>query len=132
MEGIFNIKTDELKNASSLEVAKAAVKVLDAKKGNNIKVLKIDEKTTIGDYFVICSGSSSTQIRTLADEVEYQLKQGGVPHVNLQGTDSDEWKIIDCFEVIVHVFSNEARDFYKLEKLWADAEEINIENLLSD
>jgi ribosome-associated protein len=132
MEGIFNITTDELKNASSLEVAKAAVKVLDAKKGNNIKVLKIDEKTTIGDYFVICSGSSSTQIRTLADEVEYQLKQGGVPHVNLQGTDSDEWKIIDCFEVIVHVFSNEARDFYKLEKLWADAEEINIENLLSD
>lgn len=132
MEGIFNITTDELKNASSLEVAKVAVKVLDAKKGNNIKVLKIDEKTTIGDYFVICSGSSSTQIRTLADEVEYQLKQGGVPHVNLQGTDSDEWKIIDCFEVIVHVFSNEARDFYKLEKLWADAEEINIENLLSD
>lgn len=132
MEGIFNITTDELKNASSLEVAKAAVKVLDAKKGNNIKVLKIDEKTTIGDYFVICSGSSSTQIRTLADEVEYQLKQGGVPHVNLQGTDSDEWKIIDCFEVIVHVFSNEARDFYKLEKLWADAEEINIENLLSE
>ena len=132
MEGIFNITTDELKNASSLEVAKAAVKVLDAKKGNNIKVLKIDEKTTIGDYFVICSGNSSTQIRTLADEVEYQLKQGGVPHVNLQGTDSDEWKIIDCFEVIVHVFSNEARDFYKLEKLWADAEEINIENLLSD
>lgn len=132
MEGIFNIQTDELKNASSFEIAKATVKVLDAKKGNNIKLLKIDEKTTIGDYFVICSGNSSTQIKTLADEVEFQLKQGGVPHVNLQGTDSDEWKIIDCFEVIVHVFSNEAREFYKLEKLWADAEEINIENLLSE
>ncbi len=132
MENIFNIKVDELKEASSLEIAKATVKVLDAKKGNNIKLLKIDEKTSIGDYFVICSGNSSTQIRTLADEVEYQLKQGGVLHVQLQGTNSDEWKIIDCLDVIVHVFSNEAREFYKLEKLWADAEEINIENLINE
>ena len=132
MENIFNIKVDELKEASSLEIAQAAVKVLDAKKGNDIKLLKIDEKTTIGDYFVICSGNSSTQIRTLADEVEYQLKQGGVSYVQLQGTDSDEWKVIDCYDVIIHVFSNEARAFYKLEKLWADAEEINIENLINE
>lgn len=132
MENIFNIKIDELRNASSLEIAQTIVKLLDAKKGKEIKVLKIDEKTTIGDYFVICSGNSSTQIRTLADEVEFQLKQGGVPHVQLQGTDSDEWKVIDCFEVIVHIFSDEARSFYKLEKLWADAEEINIENLINE
>ena len=128
----YNIKTDELKSANSFEIAQAVVKVLDAKKGNDIKLLKIDEKTTIGDYFVICSGNSSTQIRTLADEVEYQLKQGGVSYVQLQGTDSDEWKVIDCYDVIVHVFSNEARAFYKLEKLWADAEEINIENLINE
>lgn len=132
MENIYNIKTDELKSANSFEIAQAVVKVLDAKKGNDIKLLKIDEKTTIGDYFVICSGNSSTQIRTLADEVEYQLKQGGVSYVQLQGTDSDEWKVIDCYDVIVHVFSNEARAFYKLEKLWADAEEINIENLINE
>ena len=92
--------------------------------------MKIDKKTIIADYFVICTGNSSTQIKTLADEVEYQLGVGSVPYVRLEGTDSDEWKIIDCHDVIVHVFSNEARGFYKLEKLWADAEEIDISNII--
>ena len=132
MENVFNVKEGELVNANSLKIAEAAVKTLDMKKAGEIKLLKIQEKTTIADYFVICSGNSNTQIRTLADEVEYQLKQGGVPHVQLQGTDSDEWKIIDCLDVIVHVFSNEARAFYKLEKLWADAEEIDISGLITE
>ena len=132
MENIFNVKEGELIEASSLKIAEAAVKTLDVKKAGEIKLLKVQDKTTITDYFVICSGNSSTQIRTLADEVEYQLKQGGVPHVQIQGTDSDEWKIIDCLDVIVHVFSNEARAFYKLEKLWADAEEIDISGLITE
>ena len=92
--------------------------------------LKIDKKTIIADYFVICTGNSSTQIKTLADEVEYQLGVGQVPFVRLEGTDSDEWKIIDCHDIIVHVFSNEARGFYKLEKLWADADEIDISSII--
>ena len=71
-------------------------------------------------------------IKTLADEVDYQLNVGGVEYVKLQGTDSDEWKVIDCLDVIVHIFSNEARNFYKLEKLWADAEEIDISGLLTE
>ncbi len=132
MEAVYNVKEGELINAESLKVAEAAIKVLDIKKANDIKLLKIDEKTTIADYFVICSGNSNTQIKTLADEVEYQLKNGGVEHVRLQGTDSDEWKVIDCHDVIVHIFSNEARTFYKLEKLWADAEEIDINGLLTE
>ena len=64
--------------------------------------------------------------------MEYQLSNGGVGHVQLQGTDSDEWKVIDCLDVIVHIFSNEARNFYKLEKLWADAEEIDISGLITE
>lgn len=132
MEAVYNIKEGELINAESLKIAEAAVKVLDIKKANDIKLLKIDEKTTIADYFVICAGNSSTQIKTLADEVEYQLNNGGVDHVRLQGTDSDEWKVIDCHDVIIHIFSNEARNFYKLEKLWADAEEIDISGLLTE
>ena len=132
MEAVYNVKEGELINADSLTVAKTAVKVLDIKKASDIKLLKIDEKTTIADYFVICAGNSSTQIKTLADEVEYQLNNGGVEHVRLQGTDSDEWKVIDCLDVIIHVFSNEARNFYKLEKLWADAEEIDISGLLTE
>lgn len=132
MEAVYNVKEGELNNAESLKIAEAAVKVLDIKKANDIKLLKIDEKTTIADYFVICAGNSTTQIKTLADEVEYQLNNGGVEHVRLQGTDSDEWKVIDCHDVIIHIFSNEARNFYKLEKLWADAEEIDISGLLTE
>ena len=132
MEAVYNVKEGELLNAESLKIAEAAVKVLDIKKANDIKLLKIDEKTTIADYFVICAGNSTTQIKTLADEVEYQLNNGGVNHVRLQGTDSDEWKVLDCHDVIIHIFSNEARNFYKLEKLWADAEEIDISGLLTE
>ena len=130
MDILFNVKEGELENASSLEIAQAIVKILDTKKANDIKVLKIDKKTIIADYFVICTGNSSTQIKTLADEVDYQLGVGKVPYVRLEGTDSDEWKIIDCHDIIVHVFSNEARGFYKLEKLWADAEEIDISSII--
>lgn len=130
MEVLYNVKDGELENASSYEIACAAVKVLDSKKAADLKLLKIDSKTTIADYFVICSGNSSTQIKTLSDEVEYQLGVGKVPYVRLEGTDSDEWKVIDCHDIIVHVFSNEARGFYKLEKLWADAEEIDINSII--
>ena len=130
MEVLFNVKEGELENASSFEIASAAVKVLDTKKAGDIRVLKIDKKTIIADYFVICTGNSSTQIKTLADEVEYQLKVGKIPSVRLEGTDSNEWKVIDCNDIVVHIFSSEARDFYKLEKLWADADEIDISSII--
>lgn len=132
MENIFEIPAGSLENANSYEIVKATVKLLDTKKAGQIKALKIDNKTIIADYFVICSGNSSTQIRSLADEVEYQLSKGGVPFVKLEGTDSIEWKVVDCHDVIIHIFSNEAREFYKLEKLWADAEEIDISNILDE
>ena len=130
MDILFNVKENELENANSFELAKTAVKILDTKKAADIRILKIDKKTILADYFVICTGKSSTQVKTLADEVEYQFGVGNVPFVRLEGTDSDEWKIIDCHDIIVHVFSNEARAFYKLEKLWADAEEIDINSIL--
>lgn len=130
MENLFKVEPGQLENASSLEIVGAVVKILDNKLAKDIKALKIDSKTIIADYFVICSGNSSTQIKTLADEVEYQLGVGALPYVRLEGTDSNEWKVVDCHDVIVHIFSDEAREFYKLEKLWADAEEISIADLL--
>ncbi len=130
MDELFKVNEGELKDANAMEIAKAIVKTLDSKRANDIKVLKIDNKTIIADYFVICTGNSTTQIKTLADEVEFQLGVGQVPYVRLEGNDCPDWKVVDCHDVIVHIFSNEARDFYKLEKLWADAEEIDISNII--
>ena len=130
MENIFKIEPNQLENATSLDIVNAVVRILDNKKAKGIKALKIDNKTIIADYFVICSGNSSTQIRTLADEVEYQLGVGALPYVRLEGTDSNEWKVVDCHDVIVHIFSDEAREFYKLEKLWSDAQEVDIDEII--
>lgn len=118
-----------LTDASPKEVAEYAVKVLDAKKAGDIKLLKIDKKTVIADYFVICTGNSATQIKSLADELEYKLGEAGAPYIRLEGGASNEWRVLDLKDVIIHIFSREARDFYKLEKLWADAEEINVDEI---
>ena len=130
MDAIFEVKPGSLVNASSLDIVEAMVKTLDAKKAKNIKVLRIEEKTIIADYFVICNGNSTTHVKTLADEVDYQLSRGEAPNVRLEGNDCIDWKIIDTKDVILHVFTNDAREFYKLEKLWADAEEVNIDNFI--
>ena len=130
MDGIFEVEIGSLSGATSYEIALAAVKALDCKKAKDIKVLRIDKKTTIADYFVLCTGNSTTQVRTLADEVEYQLNRGNTPYVRLEGSDCVDWKVVDARDVIIHVFTNEARDFYKLEKLWADAEEVDIDSII--
>ena len=119
-----------LTDASPIEVATYAVKVLDEKKAGDIKLLKIDKKTVIADYFVICTGNSATQIKSLADELEYKLGEAGVPYMRLEGGASNEWRVFDLKDIIIHIFSREARDFYKLEKLWGDAEEIVVKDII--
>ena len=114
----------------SLDIVKKIVKALDDKKGNDIQIIKIEELTIVADYFVICTANSNTHVRALADEVEYQLGVGALPYVRLEGTDSNEWKVVDCHDVIVHIFSDEAREFYKLEKLWSDAQEVDIDEII--
>ncbi|MBQ9759914.1 MAG: ribosome silencing factor [Clostridia bacterium] len=105
-------------------VAHAIFDVLDAKKARDIKVLRVEDQTVIADYFVICSGNSSTQVKSLGGEVEYKLGLRGVDPAHFEGRDNNAWVILDYSSVIVHIFSREARDFYKLEKLYGDAEEI--------
>jgi ribosome-associated protein len=131
MENIFEIQEGILAGAGSDKIAELSVKLLDAKKAEQIKVLKIDTKTIIADYFVICNGRSSTQIKALADELEYKLGVAGVADIRLEGSDSNEWKVLDCKDIIIHIFSEEARDFYKLDRLWADCEEISIDEILN-
>jgi ribosome-associated protein len=132
MDKAFMDIENKLADANPLEIAKFAVQVLDNKKAGDIKLLKVDGKTVITDYFVIATGNSSTQVKSLADEVEYRLHVAGLNDVRLEGTLSNEWKILDCHDVIIHIFSNEARNFYKLEKLWADAEDIDINDIINN
>ncbi len=112
---------------TALEKVKNIVKFLDDKKAVEIKVLKIAELTVVSDYFVVVNGTSTTHIKALADEVDYQMGQIG-EQGRLEGKASD-WLLIDFGDVIVHVFLPDAREHYNLEHLWADAEEIDIESL---
>lgn len=108
----------------ALELAKKAAKILDDKKGNHINLVKIEEISSLADYFVIATGNSNTHVRALADEVEEQLKAAGVTPANVEGYRSDSWVLLDYSSVVVHVFTPDAREFYDLDRLWADGEKI--------
>ncbi len=112
---------------TSLELARKIAEALDSKLGKEIKILKLRDLTVITDYFVIATGESSTQVRALTDEVEFKLKQDSVLPVRIEGTDTSGWMLMDYGTVIVHVFSPDARKFYSLERLWADAEPVEFE-----
>ncbi len=105
---------------------KTVVNAMENRKAINIKVLKIDKLTAVADYFVICNGTSVTQIKAIADEVEFKLEQEGIIVSHREGYSSGNWILLDYDSVVVHVFHPTARDYYNLEKLWADAEEIDI------
>ena len=112
------------------EIAYAVTKALDEKKGMNIKLLKIDKVSSLADYFLICTGTSNTHVRTLCDYAEYTLEQLGEPMLGREGHRGNAWELLDYGSIVVHVFTQEAREFYALERLWADAEEINISDIV--
>mgnify|MGYP002521614431 CR=1 FL=1 len=94
------------------------IKVLEDKKAIDIKKVDIKDKTTIADYFVIASGTSSTHIKALADNVEENLKEQGIKPVKIEGYNSGTWILMDYSDVIVHIFTEEEREHYNLEDLW--------------
>lgn len=109
-----------LTGATPKELAQAAADALDSKKGRDIRVVAVEGKTEIADYFVLCTGNSSTQIKALAGEVEYRIALRGVEPDRVEGRDNNSWLLVDYGNVIVHIFSREAREFYNLDKLYAD------------
>ena len=109
------------------EIAIAAVKALDSKKGQDIKCLETGKLTTLADYFVLCSASSTTHIKALSDACEKALKDAGEPPHHIEGHRGGTWLLMDFSAVVVHIFMDEARKFYDLERLWGDAEEIPLE-----
>ncbi len=114
---------------TTLETARAAAKALSERKGIEIKVIKITDISSIADYFVIATGSSTTHVKSLADNVEFRLDNLGVSVSHIEGYRSDSWILLDYVDVIVHVFSEEAREYYSLERLWQDGEKVDISDI---
>ncbi len=108
------------------------VKTLDLKKGEDIQAIKITDLTILADYFVIVNGTSNTHARTLADEVEFVFSQKGTEPLRREADTGNTWIILDYGDIIVHVFYKEARNFYKLETLWADGEQIDVSELITE
>ena len=117
---------------TSYETAIAAVKAIDGKKGLNIQVIRISDISVLADYMVIATGNSSTHVKALADEVEYRLDEAGVSVSHIEGYRSNSWILLDYVDVIVHVFSEEAREFYDLDRLWQDGESVDISEFVVD
>ena len=108
----------------SRELAIRLARVLDAKKAFNIHILEVEDLTTVTEYFVIATGNSTTHVGALADEAEFQLGREGIQVLRTEGHDGKRWVLLDYGSVIVHVFTQEAHDYYDLEHLWADAKPV--------
>ena len=119
-ENIIEMSTEPIDPANAKELADAIADALDSKKGKDIKVLYVEDKTVLAEYFVICTGNSTTQVKALAGEVEYRLELRGVEPYNVEGRDNGTWLVLDYSNVIVHIFGREAREFYNLDKLYED------------
>jgi ribosome-associated protein len=103
-----------------------AARAAEAKKALNVRVLDLRGVSSFTDFFVICSGSNGRQIQAIADEVGLQLKKAGEAPIGVEGYDTAEWVLEDYGDFIVHVFSEKARGFYDLERLWRQAKEVRL------
>ena len=115
------------KNAK--EMVKRAVAALQDKKGEDIRVIDISGVTVIADYFIIASGSNPNQVQALVDNVEEQMYKAGYDDPRVEGYNTASWVLLDYNDVIVHVFSQDDRLFYDLERIWRDGKEIDVDSL---
>ena len=116
---------------SEKEMTAIAVKALDDKQGKDIKVLHTAAQTTLADYFIICNGTSNTQVRALAEAVEEALSKAGEEPHHIEGHRGGQWTLMDYSSVVVHIFTEEGREFYGLERLWSDAAPVDIAQFLT-
>lgn len=113
------------------ELLFSTVQILDKKKGMDIKALEITEISSVADYFLLATGTSSTHIRALADEVDEELSKLGVQPDHIEGKTTG-WILLDYKSVVVHIFTQSERELFNLEKLWGDAKEVDLSDLLTD
>ncbi len=117
---------------NSAEKLKFMAKVLDEKKAQDIVAIKINNLTIVTDYFLIASGTSTTHVKALADELELKLKEKEISPLRVEGYNSSAWILLDYGEILVHLFISDVRDFYGLERLWVDGTRIELPTLLSE
>ena len=112
---------DPVQHDEAESVAKKIASILDSKKAMDVKIVNVHEKTILADFFVFATGTSTTQVNSLADEVEFKLKtEDGIEPLRVEGAGSGSWVLVDYGSIIVHVLGVQSKEFYKLEKLWAD------------
>ena len=116
--------------SKELEMVRLACKALDEKKALDIKVIDIHEVSVIADYFVIASGSNLNQVQAMVDNVEEQLGRAGYEPKQVEGTRGSNWILMDYGDLIIHVFDEENRLFYDLERMWGDGKEVDAEEFL--
>ncbi|MCL2108333.1 MAG: ribosome silencing factor [Oscillospiraceae bacterium] len=114
-------------NLENKEILKTAIAALDSKNAKNTEVIKVAGLTDLADYFILASGTSSTQVKTLADEVEKKLSEQGINPKRTEGYKGANWIVLDYVDVVVHIFHEETRQFYDLERLWQDGEKIIVD-----
>ncbi len=116
-----------------LKILEEIVHAADDRKAVDISVISVKELTVLSDYFVICTGTSTTHVKSIADSIEKKLKEKLeiMPH-HVEGYESANWILLDYGGILVHVFLNEARQFYLLERLWSDAPRIDIKEIIGE
>lgn len=115
---------------NSYELMKKAVKAADTRKAIDLRVLHVEELTTLCDYFVICSGTSAPHMNAIYEEIEFKLSEEGVKPTAREGVGNPGWILLDYGDIIVHIFNESSREFYSIERLWSDAEELSVENII--
>lgn len=116
---------------TELEKALQTVRILDKKKAVDLKAIHITDYSIVADYFVIATGTSNTHVRSLADELEYEMSKLGIEPIHLEGK-ATGWIVLDYGTVIVHIFTGESREYYNLERLWSDAEEVDLSDIVTE
>jgi ribosome-associated protein len=113
-----------------MDTLKIAVTAADDKKAHDLVALDISEIASFASYFLICTGDSSRQMQAIADEIESRLKAEDIRPAHVEGYQNAEWILIDCSDLVVHIFSKTARTYYDLERLWRDGKKLDIEKLI--
>ena len=111
------------------EQAHLIAKALSSKKGLDVEVIKISDVSVLADYIVIATGTSSTHVKALADEVEYQLDEAGISVSHVEGHRGNGWILLDYIDIIVHVFDDKSREYYNLERLWEDGTVVKFDDV---